>query len=557
MAAYVSNAPVAGLPPALDIDANTPFGKPVLDQAFLYIYQQIQALQSFIPSWQDQIDILRDAGLVRLNDAIEPIYQSLASISQLGILFYGTTTSQLTMGLGSTTLIIDATDAPRFAAAGYLCIQDIANPAIYMTGLFTSYDRTSGTLVLNVDTVVGSGTYSSWQVFPAPNPAGLPQAVAQTSASAALVATDTATVVAALASIENISTTLTALGNTINTQATTIATAYAAFQASIVNSASVATSASAASASATAAATSATAAQNAAASISGGPVTSVNGKTGTPVLAASDVGAVPTSAKGTASGVATLDTNTLVPVAQLPLGVSIANPGTGKLEVILIPQTLVGAGHTFAQADLFLETRRSNGGAAMADTFPASTVAGLISGSKLVTNNVDPTATLTITAGSGTQVNGATSVLIGPARSVEWLYDTTVSPPTWRSTKNGLNSLLSSDNLSDVANIVTARANLGAQAALAINSVVNSGTITCAANSYYTVNRSVGAVTFNPPAAPNAGDLIIISVQGTASAVPRFAATVLNLNGGTDAFFDFGQNGIAYFRYNGTYWDWN
>lgn len=48
------------------------------------------------------------------------------------------------------------------------------------------------------------------------------------------------------------------------------------------------------------------------------PVTSVNTQTGAVSLTAANVGAVATSARGTANGVASLDTNTLVPIAQIP-----------------------------------------------------------------------------------------------------------------------------------------------------------------------------------------------------------------------------------------------
>ncbi|MEU6572283.1 hypothetical protein [Streptomyces sp. NPDC046805] len=48
------------------------------------------------------------------------------------------------------------------------------------------------------------------------------------------------------------------------------------------------------------------------------PVTSVNGKTGAAALTASDVSAVPSSSVGAASGVASLDSGTKVPIAQLP-----------------------------------------------------------------------------------------------------------------------------------------------------------------------------------------------------------------------------------------------
>ena len=47
-------------------------------------------------------------------------------------------------------------------------------------------------------------------------------------------------------------------------------------------------------------------------------VTSVNGETGVVVLDASDVGAIASTAKGTANGVAELDANGKVPSAQLP-----------------------------------------------------------------------------------------------------------------------------------------------------------------------------------------------------------------------------------------------
>ncbi|QAX93274.1 tail fiber protein [Streptomyces phage Vash] len=54
------------------------------------------------------------------------------------------------------------------------------------------------------------------------------------------------------------------------------------------------------------------------ASSGGGAVSSVNTKTGDVVLVASDVGAVATTALGAASGVATLDASSKVPTAQIP-----------------------------------------------------------------------------------------------------------------------------------------------------------------------------------------------------------------------------------------------
>jgi hypothetical protein len=59
-----------------------------------------------------------------------------------------------------------------------------------------------------------------------------------------------------------------------------------------------------------------------------GDVISVNGKTGTVVLVAADVGAIPVTEKGVANGVATLDASVKIPIAQLPTQSTISNSST-------------------------------------------------------------------------------------------------------------------------------------------------------------------------------------------------------------------------------------
>lgn len=73
----------------------------------------------------------------------------------------------------------------------------------------------------------------------------------------------------------------------------------------------------------------------------GAGVTSVNGMAGAVTLTAADVSAVPTTQKGAANGVATLDASTLVPVAQIP-----GLPGTqitsGTVDVARLPTGSTG-----------------------------------------------------------------------------------------------------------------------------------------------------------------------------------------------------------------------
>src|SRR5581483_11085788 len=83
------------------------------------------------------------------------------------------------------------------------------------------------------------------------------------------------------------------------------------------------------------------------------PVTSVNGHTGVVTLGPADVGSISTAAEGAANGVATLDSSTLVPVAQIP-NLSASKITSGTFGIALIPtgttSTTVSLGnhtHTF------------------------------------------------------------------------------------------------------------------------------------------------------------------------------------------------------------------
>ena len=140
-------------------------------------------------------------------------------------------------------------------------------------------------------------------------------------------------------------------------------------------------------------------------------------------------------------------------------GTSVIDPGSGNIESVLPVQTITGTNHAFVAADLYKETRRSNSGATMTDTFPASTTTGLANGTRIQLNNSDATATLTVSAGAGTTINSTTSAAIGPGRSTEWVYD--LGATNWRPTMNSLTALLAANNLSEVASPSTALANLG------------------------------------------------------------------------------------------------
>lgn len=169
----------------------------------------------------------------------------------------------------------------------------------------------------------------------------------------------------------------------------------------------------------------------------------------------------------------------IVLTSVIPVGKSVADPGTGVLEALLPIQTATGASKAFSTVDLQLETRRSNSGSAMTDGFPASGSQGMVNGAQITVNNFDATATDTISAGAGTTFtiggSSAGSYAHPPGRSIRYVYD--APNTTWRATLNTSTELLAPNNLSDLLSASTARTNLGLGTAATVNTGTSGATI--------------------------------------------------------------------------------
>ena len=125
-----------------------------------------------------------------------------------------------------------------------------------------------------------------------------------------------------------------------------------------------------------------------------GAVTSVNSHTGAVVLTSTDVGAIPTSAEGAASGVATLDSGSHLTAAQVPFGSAgtsavgdAAAPGTASTvshsdhvhgrEAFAAPASATGYGLTAVTgtAATLAHSDHTHGTPALTTTAPATTLA--------------------------------------------------------------------------------------------------------------------------------------------------------------------------------------
>ncbi|CBS87025.1 phage head spike fiber domain-containing protein [Azospirillum lipoferum] len=75
-------------------------------------------------------------------------------------------TSDVAIGTGTKTLTVASPSTKGFVAGMYVVVADASNSANAMTGRVTSYDTTTGALVISVPTggTTGSGTPSSWVI---------------------------------------------------------------------------------------------------------------------------------------------------------------------------------------------------------------------------------------------------------------------------------------------------------------------------------------------------------------------------------------------------------
>jgi hypothetical protein len=109
-------------------------------------------------------DTIFDATLQYMAEKLEPEFERIRDLGDLGTLFEAHSSTELEISIGQKTVIVDEADRPRFTPAGFIGLLRANDPGNAMAGGRASYNRDTGILVVNVDRIVGSGTFSDWQV---------------------------------------------------------------------------------------------------------------------------------------------------------------------------------------------------------------------------------------------------------------------------------------------------------------------------------------------------------------------------------------------------------
>ena len=91
-----------------------------------------------------------------------PRYQALAAdiIAQSSKVLYATSASSVLIGTGSKTFVLAADT--NYTIGSYVTITKSDDATKYMFGQVTSYTSATKTLIVNVTTTGGSGTYTTW-----------------------------------------------------------------------------------------------------------------------------------------------------------------------------------------------------------------------------------------------------------------------------------------------------------------------------------------------------------------------------------------------------------
>lgn len=158
------------LPTDLDFKADKAASPERMNRAMSNINDRVSALETYKPQFDELLATIQQTGLNKLNDILLPIFVELTSLLQLGEIMSAQSASSVTIGMGAKTFVVDDdAQAAVFAPAKWLSIMT-ADAAVGMSGRLTSYDRTTGTLVLNIMETYGSGTFNAWLISPSSPP---------------------------------------------------------------------------------------------------------------------------------------------------------------------------------------------------------------------------------------------------------------------------------------------------------------------------------------------------------------------------------------------------
>jgi hypothetical protein len=123
-------------------------------------------------SFEDSVEDFEELGLSRLNDVLTPLAsEALERLQDITALFSATSTTEHEIELGEKQFLIPIQQRNTFAPTPYLAIFAVSEEDVGMVAQRLDFDREVGILTVNIVSLIGTGTYSNWEISVSPPPA--------------------------------------------------------------------------------------------------------------------------------------------------------------------------------------------------------------------------------------------------------------------------------------------------------------------------------------------------------------------------------------------------
>ena len=151
------------LPEAFPFNPKTPI-LDNLNRLLLVLEARLQAVEAVGAKLDIAIDDLTAVALTRMNETFTPlINEAETRLAKAGASFNATSVTPLTVSTGDKYLTLDVETREAFAVSDYVSISHTGGTE-YMIAHVLDYTRNIGQLHVNVVTLAGSGTHSSWDL---------------------------------------------------------------------------------------------------------------------------------------------------------------------------------------------------------------------------------------------------------------------------------------------------------------------------------------------------------------------------------------------------------
>jgi hypothetical protein len=140
---------------------------------------RFEALEAIAGSFEDSANQFEQLGLSRLNDLLTPLAsQAVARLGDITQLFGATSTTSVELELVEKQFLIPVDQRNTYVPTPYIAIYAVGETDVGMIARRVGFAREEGILTVMPVVIIGTGTYSSWQlsVSPAPSMGGYTRA---------------------------------------------------------------------------------------------------------------------------------------------------------------------------------------------------------------------------------------------------------------------------------------------------------------------------------------------------------------------------------------------